>query len=110
MLKFSRRCSRCGVVESAEKCQERHFLSSFNEVLCDECVTNLTEKGQITEIKDDEGNVGYKQNLENIYQRIIELEQTNAELETQIYKNKRMLRRLERIKDFVEMKTDDRDQ
>lgn len=109
MLKFSRRCSRCGVVESAEKCQERHFLSSFNEVLCDECVTNLTEKGQITEITDEEGNVGYKQNLENIYQRIIDLEGTNKELETEIYKNKRMLRRLERIKDFVEMKTNERD-
>ncbi len=109
MLKFSRRCSRCGVVESAEKCKERHFLSSFNEVLCDECVANLIEKGQITEIKDDEGNVGYKQNLENIYQRIIELEEENEKLETQKYKNKRMLRRLERIKDFVEMKTDERE-
>lgn len=109
MLKFSRRCSRCGVVESAEKCQERHFLSSFNEVLCDECVVNLKEKGQITEIKDEEGNVSYKQNLENIYQRVIDLEETNRLLETEIYKNKRMLRRLERIKDFVEMKTDERD-
>ena len=109
MLKFSRRCSRCGVVESAERCKERHFLTSFNEVLCDECVTNLIKKGQIAEIKDDEGNVAFKQNLENLYKRVIELEETNATLESEIYKNKRMLRRLERIKDFVEMKATDRD-
>lgn len=109
MLKFSRRCSRCGVIEEAERCKERHFLSSYNEVLCDECVTNLLEKGQITKVEDHEGNAAYKQNLENIYKRIVELEDENEKLESQKYKNKRMLRRLERIKDFVEMKTDDRD-
>lgn len=109
MLKFSRRCSRCGIVEIAEKCYERHFISSFNEVLCDSCVEGLLEKGQITEVKDEEGNVAYKQNLENIYKRILELEAENEKLESSIYQNKRMLRRLERIKDFVEMNVTDRD-
>lgn len=109
MLKFSRRCSRCGVVEVAEKCYERHFINAFNEVLCDNCVENLIEKDQIIEVKDEEGNVGYKQNLENIYKRILELEAENEKLESSIYQNKRMLRRLERIKDFVEMNVTDRD-
>jgi hypothetical protein len=109
MLKFSRRCSRCGVVEIAEKCYERHFISSFNEVLCDICVENLIEKGQITAVTDSEGNIAYKQNLENIYKRIIEIEAENENLEATIYQNKRMLRRLERIKDFVEMNSTERD-
>lgn len=109
MVKFSRRCSRCGVVEVAEKCYERHFISSFNEVLCDICVDNLLEKGQITAVTDEDGNLAYKQNLENIYKRILEIEAENEKLESSIYQNKRMLRRLERIKDFVEMNTTERD-
>lgn len=109
MLKFSRRCSRCGVVEVAEKCYERHFINAFNEVLCDICVDSLIEKEQILEVKDHEGNVAYKQNLENIYKRILELEAENVNIEATIYQNKRMLRRLERIKDFVEMNSTERD-
>jgi len=109
MLKFSRKCSRCGVVEVAEKCYERHFISSFNEVLCDTCVENLLKKGQISAVTDAEGNIAYKQNLENIYKRIIEIEEENGTLEQKIYQNKRMLRRLERIKDFVEMSSTERD-
>ena len=103
MLKFSRRCSRCGVVEPAETCYERHFIHSFNEVLCNTCVTSLLEKGQITEVKDEEGNIHYKQNLENIYKRMLEIEEENQKLEDEMYRNKRLLRRLERIRDFIEM-------
>ncbi|MGI6395596.1 MAG: hypothetical protein ACOX2F_12870 [bacterium] len=109
MLKFSRRCSRCGAVEVAEKCYERHFISSFNEVLCDPCVENLLEKGQISAVTDADGNIAYKQNLEDIYKKIIEIEEENQTLEKQMYQNKRMLQRLERIKDFVEMNTLDRE-
>ncbi len=109
MLKFSRRCSRCGVVESAETCCERHFIHSFNEVLCNTCVHNLIEKGQITEVKDDDGEVAYKQNLENIYKRMLEIEEENQNLEDKMYRNKRLLRRLERIRDFIEMNKVERD-
>lgn len=109
MLKFSRRCSRCGIVEVADKCYERHFISSFNEVLCDTCIENLIDKGQVAAVTDADGNIAYKQNLENIYKKIIEIEQENASLEKDIYHNKRMLRRLERIKDFVEMSATERD-
>jgi hypothetical protein len=109
MLKFSRRCSRCGVVESAETCYERHFIHSFNEVLCDTCVHNLSEKGQITEVKGENGEIAYKQNLENIYKRMLEIEEENQNLEDTMYRNKRLLRRLERIRDFIEMNKVERD-
>ena len=105
-----RRCERCGELKNDSECYERRFIYSFNEVLCDACVASLIEKGQIVEKKDADGNTVYQQNLEHIYKRIVELEEENEQLNEQIFQNRKMLKRLEKIRDFVEMNISSRDQ
>ncbi len=104
-----RRCERCGELKNDTECYERRFVHSFNEVLCDECVASLLEKGQITKKELPDGSVVYQQNLEHIYKRLVELDEENDRLREQIYRNQKMLKRLEKIRDFVEMNTASRD-
>ena len=110
MVKFNkRRCERCGELKSDSESYERRFIYSFNEVLCDECLHSLINKGQILEQKGEDGNPVYQQNLEHIYKRLVELDEDNEKLREQIYKNQRMLKRLEKIRDFVEMDVSNRE-
>lgn len=110
MVKFNkRRCERCGELKKDSESYERRFVYSFNEVLCDECLHSLVEKGQILQKKDEDGGDIYEQNLEHIYKRLVELDEDNEKLREKIFHNQRMLQRLEKIRDFVEMDVSNRE-
>ena len=84
-------CNRCKQLRSSEKCKERWFRTSFNEVLCDECLEDMLRRGTI-EKSNKEGM--YQYDFEKLLSKTFEneriIERCKAEIKLRQEKNKRI--------------------